>query len=315
MVGHTALRTLTTLGAETRVLALRVDTGLVLATLRVRSAAGNTEPVLADVAIITVPVAVTQRTAGALDTDLVEQTVVIGGGAGDGTLAIGALETLATLEGADTGLDRVGAGSGGVTGQTRGTTALCLMVAHGAHSIGATGGQAGAAGVSALVVDASLRGWTAGAGAASQDTSDAPAYLLAVTVLVHPTHGLAQSVVTDLVVATGLVIEADILTELAVAHLPVRTLSIAGAYLRLLDTGHHRSGVGQEARGTGALGTVVDHLALGIGSTGGGTGVSASVVDTSVGFRTVRVLATSHNTHLVEANMSKETVIVNTASH
>ena len=209
----------------------------------------------------------------------------------------------------------MGAGSGGVSGQSRWTTALSLMIADRADSIGAAGGQAGAAGVSALVVDAGLGGWTAGAGATSQDTCDTATNLLAVTVLVHPTHGLAQTIVTHLVVATGLVIEADIFTELAIAHLSVWTLRIAGADLRLLDTCHHWSGVGQETRGTGALGTVVDHLALGIGTTGSGAGVSTSVVDAGIGFWTVRILATSNNTHLVEANMTKETIIVHTASH
>ena len=138
MVGYTALCTLTTLGAETWVLALRVDTGLILSTLTVSSTTSNTEPLLTNVSGVTVSIAVTQWSTCSLDTDFIEQTVVIGGGAGDSTLTIGALQTWSTLQRADTGLDRVRTGSGGVTSQTRWTAALSLMVTDSAHSIGAT---------------------------------------------------------------------------------------------------------------------------------------------------------------------------------
>ena len=67
----------------------------------------------------------------------------------------------------------------------------------------------------------------------------------------------------------------------------LRTLSIAGADLRLLDTGHHWSGVGDESKRTAALGSVVYNLALCVGTTSSGTGVSAPVVDTSVGLGTI----------------------------
>ena len=138
---------------------------------------------------------------------------------------------------------------------------------------------------------------------------------MAVTIIVHSTHCLAQSVVAHLVLAAVLVVEADILTELAIADLSVRTLGIAGADLRLLDAGHHGGGVGDVALGAGALGPVVHHLTLGIGSTGRGAGVGAPVVDAGVGLGAVRVLATSHNTHLVETHVAEETVIVDTTRH
>ena len=68
---------------------------------------------------------------------------------------------------------------------------------------------------------------------------------MAVTIIIHSTHRLAQSVVAHLVLAAVLVIEADIFTELAVADLSVRTLGVAGADLGLLDAGHHGGGVGE----------------------------------------------------------------------
>ena len=189
------------------------------------------------------------------------------------------------------------------------------MVDHSTHCIAAAAGHAGAAGVSALVVDAGLVLGTGGGGPAAQHAGHPAADLLAVAVIVHSTHRLAQTIVANLVLATVLVIEADIFAELAIADLSVRTLGIAGANLRLLHTGHHRGGVGDVALGAGALGPVVHHLTLGIGSTGAGAGVGAPVVDAGVGLRTVRVLPTSHNTHFVETHVAEETVIVNTTRH
>ena len=138
---------------------------------------------------------------------------------------------------------------------------------------------------------------------------------MAVAIIVHSTHRLAQSVVAHLVLAAVLVVEADIFAELAVADLAVRTLGVAGADLGLLDAGHHGGGVGDVALGAGALGAVVHHLTLGVGATGGGAGVGASVVDAGVGLGAVRVLATSHNAHLVQTHVAQETVIVNTTRH
>ena len=138
---------------------------------------------------------------------------------------------------------------------------------------------------------------------------------MAVTIIVHSTHCLAQSVVAHLVLAAILVVEADILTELAIADLSVRTLGVAGADLGLLDAGHHGGRVGDVALGAGALGPVVHHLTLGVGSTGRGAGVSAPVVDAGVGLGAVRVLPTSHNTHLVKTDMTQEAVIVHTTGH
>ena len=60
---------------------------------------------------------------------------------------------------------------------------------------------------------------------------------------------------------------------------------------------------------------MVDHLALGIGSTGSGAGVSTPVVDAGAGLGAVRVLATSHNTHLVQTHVAEEAVIVHTTRH
>ena len=139
--------------------------------------------------------------------------------------------------------------------------------------------------------------------------------LLTVTIVIHTTHGLTQAIVTHLVLATGLVIETDIFAEASITDLSVGTLSIAGAYLRLFDTRHHRAGVGDVSQRTGALGPMVDHLALGVGATGRGTWVRALVVDTRVGLGTVGVLPTAHQTHLVEAHVTKETVIVHTTGH
>ena len=77
--------------------------------------------------------------------------------------------------------------------------------------------------------------------------------LLAVTIIVHSTHCLAESIVAHLVLAAVLVIEADVLAEVAVADLSVRTLGVAGANLGLLDAGHHGGGVGDVALRAGAL--------------------------------------------------------------
>ena len=111
--------------------------------------------------------------------------------------------------------------------------------------------------------------------------------LLAVTIIINTTHCLAQTIVTHLVLATGLVIETNIFAEAAITDLSVRTLSIAGTYLRLFDTGHHRTGVGDVSQRTGALGPMIDNLAPGVGTTGRGAGVRALVVDTRVGLGAV----------------------------
>ena len=92
-------------------------------------------------------------------------------------------------------------------------------------------------------------------------------------------------------------------------------LGVAGADLGLLHTGHGSTGVGDVALGTGAGGPVVHHLTLGVGSTGRTAGVGAPVVDAGVGLGAVRVLATSHNAHLVQTHVAQETVIVNTTRH
>ena len=94
------------------------------------------------------------------------------------------------------------------------------------------------------------------------------------------------------------------------------TLGVGGAGLGLLDTADHWCRVGDEARGTGALGPMVHHLAVGIWSAGVSKArVRATVVDASVRFWTVTVGPTAHNTHLVETNMAKEAVVVHTTCH
>ena len=89
---------------------------------------------------------------------------------------------------------------------------------------------------------------------------DPAADLLAVAVLVPPAQRLADPVVAHLVHQTGLVVEADVLAEFAVADLAVRAGSVALAGLGLLDAADHRARVGDEACRAGALGPVVHNL-------------------------------------------------------
>ena len=314
VVGDGALGALAALRAKARVAALGVDAGLGLVTLGVRGAARHAEPFLADVALAAVVIAVAERAAGALHADLVQQTVLVGGGAGDGALAAHTLEPGPALGGRAAQLHGVAAAPQRVPGQPGRTLALGLVPHHGAGG-GAAAGVAGA-GVRALVVDAALVLGTAGGAAAAQHAGHAAADLLAVAVIVHTTHRFAQPVVAHLVLATVVVVEADVLAELAgVADLSVRTLGVAGADLRLLDAGHGGGGVGDVALGAAALGAVVHHLALGVGATGRGAGVRAAVVDAGVGLGAVRVLPAAHNAHLVQAHVAQETVVVNTAGH
>ena len=107
--------------------------------------------------------------------------------------------------------------------------------------------------------------------------------LLAVTVSVHPAHRLAQPVVADLVVAAGLVVEADVLTELAITHLSIWTLCVCRARLGLFHTTNNWGRVGNEACRTRALRPMVDHLALGVWTARvSNARICAAVVDTSV---------------------------------
>ena len=152
-----ALCACATLRVEAGILTLGGDAGLSLAALGVRGAASHAESLLADVARVTILIAVTQGPAGALDTHLIAQTVLIAGGAGGSALASDALEPRSALTAGSTLLDRVAAGPQRVSGEARGTAALGLVTDHLAHSIAAATGHApGAAGVSALVVDAGL---------------------------------------------------------------------------------------------------------------------------------------------------------------
>ena len=105
---------------------------------------------------MTILIAVTQRPAGALDTHLIGQAVLIGRGAGDGTLASDTFEPWSTLATGAALLDGVAAGSERVTGEAGRTRALGLVTHHGAHRVTAAAGHARAARVSALVVDAGL---------------------------------------------------------------------------------------------------------------------------------------------------------------
>ena len=105
---------------------------------------------------MTILVAVTQRPARALDTHLVGQTVLIGRGAGDCTLASDALEAWSALSTCPALLDWVAAGSERVPGEAWGTRALGLVTDHGTHRVTAAAGHTRAARVSALVVDTGL---------------------------------------------------------------------------------------------------------------------------------------------------------------
>ena len=294
--------------------ALRGDTGLATGALVVTGTARHTEPVLTDGSLATVRVGVTQRSADGGDTDLVEEAG-LGCLTGGDTLALQTLVPGPALAGGGAGPHRVRAGPGGVSGQWRRTGAEGLVLADGTESVTPALSGAGGAGIHTLVVDTGQRGGTAGAGPAAQDTGHTLTDLLAVTVSVHSTHRLAESIVADLVVAAGLVVEADVLTELAVADLSLGALGVAGADLWLLDTGHGGAGVGDVAEGTGAGCAVVDHLTLGVRSAGSRAGVRTSVVDTGVGLGTVLVLPAAHQAHLVETDVSEETVIVHPAGH
>ena len=152
-----ALCACATLRVEAGILTLGVDAGLSLAALSVRGAASHAESLLADVSRVTILIAVTQRSAGALDTHLISQTVLIAGGAGGGTLTSNALEPRSTLATGSTLLDRMATGSQGVSSEARGAATLGLVIEHCTLGITATTGHTpGAAGVSALVVDAGL---------------------------------------------------------------------------------------------------------------------------------------------------------------
>ena len=313
--GHLALGTPPAGGGGAGVLALGVDAGLAGPTLGVRGAAGNTESLPADGAVTAVSVAVAERPAGSLDTDLVEETVLAGGGALGDTLPGHTLVAGPALPAALTGLGRVAAGSGGVSGEGRRAGAEGLVLPHTTDGVAAALAGAGLAGVHTLVVDAGQLAGTVGAGAAAQDTGHSLADLLAVTVSVHPAHRFTKAVVAHLVVAAGFVVEADIFTELAVTDLSLRALGVTGADLGLLHTGHGRTGVGDEAGWTGAGGAVVHHLALSVGTAGRAAGVRAPVVDAGVGLGAVLVLPAANQAHLVEADVAQETVVVHPAGH
>ena len=157
MIVDGALCACATLRVEAGILTLGGDAGLSLAALGVRGAASHAESLLADVARVTILIAVTQGPAGALDTHLIAQTVLIAGGAGGSTLASDALEPRSTLTAGSTLLDGVATGPQRVSGEAGGTATLGLVTDHLTHSIAAATGHApGAAGVSALVVDAGL---------------------------------------------------------------------------------------------------------------------------------------------------------------
>ena len=139
-------------------------------------------------------------------------------------------------------------------------------------------------GVGALAVDTGEVGWAVGARPAAKNTCDTCADLLAVAVLIPPTERLTDAIITDFVDVAGLVVETDVLAELAVTDLSLWALGVGRARLGLSDTTNHRSWVGDEGGRAGALGTVVDHLTGGAGATGVTTaGVRAPVVDAGVG--------------------------------
>ena len=139
---------------------------------------------------------------------------------------------------------------------------------------------------------------------------------MAVTVFIPPTERLTDAIVTDFIDVAGLVVETDVLAELAVTDLSLWTLGVGRTRLWLSDTTNHRSRVGDEGGRAGTLGSVVDHLTGGAGAAGVTTaGVRAPVVDAGVGLGAVRVGPTSDNAHFVEADMAQEAVIIHTASH
>lgn len=180
------------------------------------------------------------------------------------------------------------------------------MACHRAQSIGSACVRR-VAEVKTLAVYAGQAGWTVRAGAAAKNTGHTLADLLTVAVIIPPAEWLADPVVTDLIDQTGLVVEADVLAELSITDLSFRALSVGGTSLGLLDTPDHRSGVRDEADWTGALGSVVDHLAVGTRSAGVSlAGVRATIVDAGVRLRAVRVGPAAHDAHLVETGMERK---------
>lgn len=138
---------------------------------------------------------------------------------------------------------------------------------------------------------------------------------MAVTVFIPPAERLTDAIVADFIDVAGLVVETDVLAELAVANLSLWTLGVGRTRLGLSDTTNHRSRVGDEGGRTGTLGSVVNHLTGGAGAAGVTTArVRAPVVDAGVGLGAVRVCSTSDDAHFVEADMAQEAVIIHTAS-
>jgi len=166
-----------------------------------------------------------------------------------------------------------------------------------------------------LVIDAGLV-LTAGCrGTTTQLAGHTLANFFRVTVVVQSAKGLTNIIVTNFIDRAGLVIKADILTELAITHLLFRALGIAGAGHWLPDTAHHGRGVGYEPGGTATLGTMVDNLAVGLGAARVHCArINTSVVHTSIRLGAVRIGSASNDTHFVQANMSQETIIVNFTS-
>ena len=120
-------------------LTLGVYARLVFLALCVCGAPSHTEPLLADIALATVSIAVTQRPAGAFHTHLVQEAVLIRGGAGGCTHSPYTLVPLPALHTAAADLHRVSAASGRVSCQPCRTAADSLVVLHAADCVGSAG--------------------------------------------------------------------------------------------------------------------------------------------------------------------------------
>ena len=139
-----------------------------------------------------------------------------------------ALVPTGTLGGGGACLQRMPATTLRVPGETLRAGADGAVACHVAECIGSTG-VGRVARIGALVVDAGQTARAVGAGAAAEDADDALANFLAVAVVISPAQRLTDSVVTNFIDQAGLVVEADILAELAIADLPLRALGVGRA--------------------------------------------------------------------------------------
>ena len=115
------------------------------------------------------------------------------------------------------------------------------------------------------------------------------------TIRIGTAHGFTERVVTEEVVGTLLVIHA-------------RDWLFAAA--------NHGIGIGTERGFAGAKRSLLNDLAFRIGSTCGSVArIAALVGDTGQRRGTIALLTTTNQTHLVQTDVTQETIVIDTASH